>query len=145
MDINSKQNGIVVLGGGLAGLSAGYVLSREGEKVLVVEGDSTVGGLSKTYKHNGFMFDLGGHRFITHNRLLERFVNELLKGEFLKVPRTSQIYMFGRYFDYPLKPINAMFGLGILTSLQILLDYWKEKVKNALTPPEIISLEDWVV
>ncbi len=145
MDINSKQNGIVVLGGGLAGLSAGYVLSREGGKVLVVEGDSTVGGLSKTYKHNGFMFDLGGHRFITHNRKLERFVNELLKGEFLKVPRTSQIYMFGRYFDYPLKPVNAMFGLGMLTSLQILLDYWKEKVKNALTPPEIISLEDWVV
>lgn len=145
MDINTKQNGIVVLGGGLAGLSAGYVLSREGKKVLVVEGDSTVGGLSKTYKHNGFMFDLGGHRFITHNRLLERFVNELLKGEFLKVPRTSQIYMFGRYFDYPLKPINAMFGLGMLTSLQILLDYWKEKVKNALNPPEIISLEDWVV
>ncbi len=145
MDINSKQNGIVVLGGGLAGLSAGYVLSREGEKVLVVEGDSTVGGLSKTYKHNGFMFDLGGHRFITHNRKLERFVNELLKGEFLKVPRTSQIYMFGRYFDYPLKPINAMFGLGMLTSLQILMDYWKEKVKNAITPPEIISLEDWVV
>ncbi len=145
MDINSKQNGIVILGGGLAGLSAGYVLSREGKKVLVVEGDSTVGGLSKTYKHNGFMFDLGGHRFITHSRPLERFVNELLKGEFLKVPRTSQIYMFNRYFDYPLKPVNAMFGLGMLTSLQILLDYWKEKVKNALTPPRIISLEDWVV
>ncbi len=145
MDINSKQNGIVVLGGGLAGLSAGYVLSREGKKVLVVEGDSTVGGLSKTYKHNGFMFDLGGHRFITHSRPLERFVNELLKGEFLKVPRTSQIYMFGRYFDYPLKPVNAMFGLGMLTSLQILIDYWKEKVKNAITPPEIVSLEDWVV
>jgi len=145
LDINSKQNGIVILGGGLAGLSAGYVLSREGKKVLVVEGDSTVGGLSKTYKHNDFMFDLGGHRFITHNVKLERFVNELLKGEFLKVPRTSQIYMFGRYFDYPLKPVNAMFGLGMLTSLQILLDYWKEKAKNALTPPEIISLEDWVV
>ncbi|MEC4685673.1 MAG: FAD-dependent oxidoreductase [Nitrospirota bacterium] len=145
MDINSKQNGIVILGGGLAGLSAGYVLSREGKKVLVAEGDSTVGGLSKTYKHNGFMFDLGGHRFITHNRSLERFVNELLKGEFLKVMRTSQIYMFGRYFDYPLKPVNAMFGLGILTSLQILLDYWKEKIKNVLKPPEIISLEDWVV
>jgi len=145
LDINSNNNGIVILGGGLAGLSAGYVLSREGKKVLVVEGDSTVGGLSKTYKHNGFMFDLGGHRFITHNRSLERFVNELLRGEFLKVLRTSQIYMFDKYFDYPLKPANAMFGLGIMTSLQILLDYWKEKVKNALNPPEIISLEDWVV
>jgi len=145
LDINSEQNGIVILGGGLAGLSAGYVLSREGRDVSVIEGDSTVGGLSKTYKHNGFMFDLGGHRFITHNRSLERFVNELLKGEFLKVPRTSQIYMFNKYFDYPLKPANAMFGLGILTSLQILLDYWKEKIKNALSPPEIISLEDWVV
>jgi len=32
LDINSKQNGIVVLGGGLAGLSAGYVLSREGKR-----------------------------------------------------------------------------------------------------------------
>ncbi len=143
---NDRKNEVVVLGGGLAGLSAGYVLSREGKKkTVVVEADSTVGGLSKTYKHNGFLFDLGGHRFITHRRSLERFVNELLKGEFLKVPRTSQIYMFNRYFDYPLKPANAMFGLGMITTFQILLDYMKEKVKNRMNPPEIISLEDWVV
>lgn len=136
---------IIIMGGGLAGLSAGEVLSRGGRKVKVLERDSRVGGLSKTIEHNGFRFDIGGHRFITGSEKLDLYVKDLLNGEYLRVPRTSQIYMFGKYFDYPLKPANAMFGLGVFTTFQILVDYCKERVKNTISPPEIVSLEDWVV
>ena len=59
---------IVVIGGGLAGLSAGYLLSKAGRQITVIEKDSTVGGLAKTVEHNGFRFDLGGHRFLTENK-----------------------------------------------------------------------------
>lgn len=139
------QKGTVVLGGGLAGLSAGYVLSKAGAMVTVFEGAPTVGGLSITVVEDGFRFDLGGHRFLTKSKKLELFVNEILKGDIVNVPRTSQIYLFNKYFDYPLKPANAMFGLGIFTTLQIILAYGKEKLKAWFKPPEIISLEDWVV
>ena len=135
----------IILGGGLAGLASGYVLSEAGLKVTVFEGAPTVGGLSKTVSHNGFLFDLGGHRFLTNNKEIEKFVLRILQGEVLNVPRRSKIYLLNKYFDYPLKPINAFFGLGLGTTSKIVADYCKERIKNTFSPPAIVSLEDWVV
>ena len=139
------NNKILILGGGLTGLSAGYVLTKAGLKVKVFESDSSVGGLSKTIIHNGFRFDLGGHRFFTKDRKLNNFVKELMGKELISVPRKSKIYMQNKYFDYPLKPLNAIFGLGISTTIEILFDYAAEKIKNLIREPQNISLEDWVV
>lgn len=141
----SGNEGIIILGGGLAGLSAGYSLSRANKKVLVFESDSTVGGLSKTIVKGAFRFDLGGHRFFTKDEPIERFVKDLMGDELLEVPRTSKIYLRNKYFDYPLKPTNAVFGLGIPTTLKIITSYGIEKIKGCLHEGANISLEDWVV
>lgn len=135
----------VILGAGLAGLSAGHLLSESGAKITIVEKDTAVGGLARTIDHNGFRFDLGGHRFLTDNAEVERFVLDILKDDFLVVPRRSRIYMFDKYFDYPLKPMNALFGLGAATTAKIISDYCRERLRNALNPRDIVSLEDWVV
>jgi protoporphyrinogen oxidase len=135
----------IILGGGLAGLSAAHLLSKSSAQVTVIEEDRSVGGLAKTIEHNGFRFDLGGHRFITRDRKIEQFVSDILHGEYHTVSRKSHIYMFGKYFDYPLKPGNAIFGLGLGTTFSILVDYLKATVKNVIAPTEIKSLEDWVV
>jgi protoporphyrinogen oxidase len=136
---------IIIFGGGLAGLSTGYVLSKNNRRVRLLEGGATVGGLSKTIAHRGFLFDLGGHRFLTTNKKIEKLVLDLLGDEYLLVSRTSKIYLFGKYFDYPLKPVNAIFGLGLGTTIHILLDYCKEKIVNIFRTPKIVSLEDWIV
>ena len=135
----------VVLGGGLTGLSAACALTRAGYGVKVIEQDATVGGLSKTIHHNGFRFDLGGHRFFTTDAKLNQFVQDLMTDELITVPRSSKILMRGRFFDYPLKPVNALFGLGIPTSLRILADYAVERCRRLLRQKECSSLEDWVV
>ncbi|GMT42987.1 MAG: hypothetical protein IEMM0002_1398 [bacterium] len=135
----------VVLGGGFAGLAAGYVLAKAQKKVAVVEKDPVFGGLSRTIKHDGFKFDLGGHRFLTKDIKIENFVKDLMSDGYLVVPRTSQIYMRGSFFDYPLTPTNALFGMGIPTTAHILYDYFKEIIGSKINPREIISLEDWVV
>lgn len=145
LDQTRGKNTIIILGCGLAGLSAGYVLTMAGLSVKVFESDSSVGGLSKTIIHNGFRFDLGGHRFFTKDQGLNNFVKELMCEELISVPRKSKIYMRNKYFDYPLKPLNAIFGLGISTTIEILLDYAAEKIKNLIRKPQNISLEDWVV
>ncbi len=139
------QQELVILGAGLAGLSAGYLAAKAGLRVIVFEAASTVGGLAKTFTHRGFRFDLGGHRFITKSKRVEKFVTDILQGDFLVVPRKSKIYMLNRYFDYPLKPANAIFALGPSTTLRIIWDYFKEKVKQRIQPPHLVSLEDWVV
>jgi len=143
--MSDSEKETIILGGGLTGLSAGYVLTRAGLKTQVFEGDSTVGGLSKTIEQNGFRFDLGGHRFFTRNTKTNDFVRDLMEGELLSVHRTSKIYMRNKFFDYPLKPLNAMFGLGIPTTLHIMTDYGLEKIQGLANKKEHVSLEDWVV
>lgn len=133
----------VILGAGLAGLSAGHVLTRAGVPLEVIEAGHEVGGLARTIEHNGFRFDLGGHRFLTGNKAVEAFVRDLLGSEILEAPRKSKILLRNRYFDYPLKPANALAGLGVLTTLRILSDYCAERLIRKPAPP--VSLEDWVV
>jgi len=140
-----RNNTSVILGGGLAGLSAAFGLVKAGWPVTVLESDPDVGGLSRTVRHGDFRFDLGGHRFHTRNEKTDRFVRELLDGDYLTVPRKSKIYLQGKFFDYPLKPANALFGLGMSTTLKAVADYGKEKFKGLFNPPRHVSLEDWVV
>ncbi len=140
-----ENDSMLVLGGGLTGLSAAYMLAKAGFGVKVFESDSAVGGLSKTVVHGGFRFDLGGHRFFTRDRKIDDFVRGLMDGELVSVRRASKIYLRGKYFDYPLRPFNAIFGLGIPTTFRILSDYGTERVKRFVSEKESISLEDWVV
>ena len=138
-------NEILILGGGLAGLAAGYSLSKAGLGVKVFEKDTTVGGLARTVVHREFRFDLGGHRFFTKNKKIEDFLIDLMDGELLIVPRKSKILLGNKYFDYPLKPLNAIFGIGIPMTLKVLFDYAFERIKSRYKMPDMVSIEDWIV
>ena len=143
--MKNDTNRTVILGGGLSGLSAGYVLTKAGHATTVIERDHTVGGLSRTFCKDGFRFDLGGHRFLTGERTVDALLTELMDGELVSVPRSSKIYLRGKYFDYPQRPLNAMFGMGIPVTVKILADYAKERVRRRFRERTIVSLEDWVV
>ncbi len=143
--MSDNRSDILVLGGGLTGLSAGYLLARSGCGTLVLENDDVVGGISKTIHQNGYRFDLGGHRFFTKNKEVEQLVHVLMGEELIPVARKSKIFMRERYFDYPLKPLNAVFGFGLPTSIRILADYLKEKVSSSRKGAEPRSLEEWVM
>jgi protoporphyrinogen oxidase len=143
--VKNDTNTTVILGGGLSGLSAGYVLTKAGRAATVIERDHAVGGLSRTFSKDGFRFDLGGHRFLSGERTVDAVLTELMDGELISVPRSSKIYLRGKYFDYPLRPLNAMFGMGIPVTVRILADYAKERVRRRVRQRPIVSLEDWVV
>ncbi len=138
----------VVLGGGLAGLSAGYALTRAGRKAVVLEAEAEVGGLSRTVRAghaDEFRYDIGGHRFFTKDKAVQDLVVELLGAELTSVRRSSKIFMRGRFFDYPLRPVNAVFGLGLFTVMKILADYGWLKARGRSGGTPVVSLEDWVV
>ena len=113
----------VIVGAGPAGLTAAYLLAKEGHRVTVLEGDDTVGGISRTAMYKGYRFDIGGHRFFTKIAPVESLWQELLGSEFISVPRMSRIHYRGKFFDYPLKAANALSGLGPWTAITILSSY----------------------
>ena len=104
---------VVVIGAGPAGLTAAYQLVKAGDPVVVAEADDVVGGISRTVERDGWRFDIGGHRFFTKVRPVEDLWHEILPDEdFLLRPRMSRIFYQGKYYDYPLKAINAVANLG---------------------------------
>jgi protoporphyrinogen oxidase len=141
----SQRTDVLTMGAGLAGLTAAYCLTKSGCRVTTIEKNYHVGGLARTISEGGFRFDIGGHRFLSNDAEVDEFVKNLLAGDYLVVPRSSKIFLNNKYFQYPLKPLNSIFGFGVNTSIKILLDYAYQKLKNQIKSRELYSLEDWVV
>ena len=103
---------LVVIGAGPAGLTAAYEATRFGLDAVVLEKSDDVGGLARTADFKGFHFDMGGHRFFTKSGSVEKMWREVLGRKLLRRPRLSRIFYRGRFFQYPLRPGNALRGLG---------------------------------
>jgi len=133
--------GTAILGGGPAGLTAAYVLGRRGRPGAVYEADGSVGGIAKTIEFKGYRFDLGGHRFFTKLKPIQRLWEEMLGDEFLTRPRLSRIYYNGKYFSYPIAAKDVVSRLGLLEATRCALSYlWASRHRNA----EAETFEEWV-
>ena len=129
-----------MLGAGPAGLTAAHMLSLRGQPASVVEAEGTVGGIAKTVEFNGYRFDLGGHRFYTKLKPIERLWEEALGEELLVRSRLSRIYFREQFFNYPLRAEDVFKGLGLIESARCALSYLGRPRRSK---PE--SFEDWVV
>jgi protoporphyrinogen oxidase len=136
-----RDRKVIILGAGPAGLTAAYSLAHSGVRSVVVEKDSLVGGLSRTVNYRGYHFDIGGHRFFTKAGEVERIWREVLGDDLLHRRRTSRIYYNKMFFYYPLRPVNALLGLGIWNSLLIILSYLRARL--AVSRPDE-NFEQWV-
>ena len=114
---------VIIFGGGPAGLTAAYELTKLGRCPIVIEKQNKVGGLARTENYKNFYFDMGGHRFFTKSAEVKKMWSEVLRDDFLRRPRLSRIYYKKKFFHYPLKPLNALFGLGLWESALIVLSY----------------------
>jgi protoporphyrinogen oxidase len=133
---------VVVIGAGPAGLTAAAELVAAGVPTTVVEADSVVGGISRTVEREGWRFDIGGHRFFTKVERVSRFWHALLSDEeFLVRPRRSRILYRGRFFEYPLRPWDALRNLGAVEALRCIASYAWARVRP---PADQTNLEGWV-
>ncbi len=131
----------VIVGGGPAGLTAAYELRKNGCDSTVLEADDQVGGISRTVHYEGFRFDIGGHRFFSKVPLINETWREILGDEFLLRPRISRIFYDGKFFDYPLKPVNALMNLGPVEAVRVGLSYARSQV---FPEHDERSFEAWV-
>ena len=60
---NAKDK-VVIVGAGMAGLTAGAYLSKEKYDVLILEKNDRTGGLVNTFQYEGFSFDTGPRAFV---------------------------------------------------------------------------------
>jgi protoporphyrinogen oxidase len=132
----------VVIGAGPAGLAAAHELSTMGRDVTVLEQDDQVGGIARTVVYRGYRFDIGGHRFFTKADSIQHLWEEVMGDDFLVRPRLSRIHYRDHFFHYPLKPVEALIGLGPWEALRIFVSY----VRARTFPIEDErTFEEWVV
>jgi protoporphyrinogen oxidase len=136
------KTSVAIIGAGPAGLTAGYLLSKNEVEVTILEADPVyVGGISRTAKYKGFHFDIGGHRLFSKSKAVEEFWNEVLPDDMLDRPRSSRIFYGGKFFAYPLKPFEALMKLGIFKSILCILSWLKARLSPVPNPR---NFEDWV-
>jgi protoporphyrinogen oxidase len=134
---------VAIIGAGPAGLTAAYLLSKQGLSVRVIEKDPVyVGGISRTVEHKGFRFDIGGHRFFSKSQEVVALWNEILPDDFIQRPRMSRIYYEGKFYSYPLRAFEALGNLGIIRSTLCMASFaWAKAFPNK----NVKSFEDWTV
>lgn len=132
-----KQRDVIVVGAGISGLLTALALSKEGKSVLVLERESEIGGMCRSYMVEGYQVDTGPHiitrlehgplkelmhryfdvipNFIPHGRYYVRLNNRVrafpwnLKGWFTfdLIPQMDRLYLMKTLFS-----ISYIFNSG---------------------------------
>ena len=107
----------------------------------MLERNNYVGGLAATFKHKGYKFDLGGHRWFTKNESLNDWFRHLMEGELVLVDRISRIYHNGQYFNYPIRLKEILTQSHPLTIIGIGASFLWSSLKQAVIDPPIDNME----
>ncbi len=103
MEFEKKKKNVVILGAGLAGLSAAWKLSKLTDRnIIVLEKDAHVGGLASTVNFDGWRMDLGSHRI--HPQYFPEIltlIRELIGQDLITKPRKGRLILKGKLVEYP--------------------------------------------
>jgi protoporphyrinogen oxidase len=136
---------VAVIGAGPAGMTAALELSRSGATVSVFEAAPQVGGLARSFELWGQRVDLGPHRFFSTAANVNRLWLDVVGRDYRMIDRLTRIYYRGRFFQYPLKPIDALWKMGPLNAGLCLASYLKEQATGGASADLDASFESWVV
>ena len=99
MALADKTVDTLIIGAGLAGLSAAYHLGAEAE---IFEANDYVGGKARSENIDGFTFDVTGHWLHLRDEAIRTWILNLLGTDhFLRIRRKSRIWSHGVYTQYP--------------------------------------------
>jgi protoporphyrinogen oxidase len=143
--MSGKPEKVVIIGAGPAGLTAGLGLAEAGVQVEILEAEERVGGLCASIPFSNCYFDLGGHRFITKDAEVQKFIEDTMGDELLTRPRKSVIFLKGKALGYPVKASDILLKLGPLFSANAFADYFFTYALQRLYPRSDSSFEQWVI
>jgi protoporphyrinogen oxidase len=122
-----------ILGAGVAGLTAAYTHQRRGQSnPVVAEKHPYPGGLAATMEWNDCRIDLGPHRLHTVLPRVKELTQDLVGDQLITSERTSQIFLNGKWLDYPPRPGEMLRKLGPGVGLRIALSALGAKGKSLL-------------
>lgn len=136
---------VVILGGGLGGLSAAWVLGRAGHDVTILERSDHVGGLAVTKERDGFEYDLGPHNIHTVHEHVLSFLRRNFDQSLFEHSPKAKILKRGRFIDYPLRGIRVITSLPVWKLIPAGLSFFMARVRMFFKRRRIdLSFESWI-
>lgn len=137
---------VAIVGAGPAGLSAAHELLKSGEyRVILLEKESAVGGLSRSFEFEGGRVDIGGHRFFSKIAdVLDLWHDVLPFGDnaMLVRDRSSHVLWNAKLVSYPLQiDLDTLSSLGATKAMKAIASY----LRSQLFARSVDSLEDFYI
>lgn len=142
-----NQYDVVIVGAGFTGLTAGYVLAKQGKKVRIIEADATAGGLAGTFEFaDGVRLEKFYHHWFNNDFYVPELVNELgMEGDVITLPSRTGMYFNGRMWKLS-TPLDLLrfTALPFFDRLRLgLLVYQVRRVKDWKSI-EHLSIKEWL-
>ena len=134
----------LIIGAGPSGLTAAYSILKNkdlGNVEIIESSEKYLGGISRTESKGDYRFDIGGHRFFSKSKTINKLWDEILDDGFIETNRKSRILFKKKFFNYPLSATEALFKLGFFESFLCGISFFKAKIFPKKNP---ISFHDWV-
>lgn len=135
---------MIIIGAGLAGLSAGYHAQLKGVDYAIYEGEEAVGGLCRTIEKDGFLFDYSGHLLHLKDPYFQNLVKGLLGDNLSILQRNAFIHSNGVFTRYPFQA--NLYGLPPLVIKECLQEFAKTYYDNEDLPTSYYAtFHQWII
>lgn len=124
---------IGILGGGLTGLALGYFLEGKNE---ILEREAVCGGLCRSIRKNGFLYDQGGHIIFSKDKAILKFIVDILGSNAGSHYRNSKVWYKGSFIKYPFE--NGLADLPKEDLFECLYHY----INNTYRKPK--NFKEWI-
>lgn len=139
---------VIILGGGISGLTVGHEIASRGIRVTVLEASNQTGGLAGTLREGPYFLDYGPHSFFSEDVEIRDLILNLFAPPLKAVPRHSAFFFQGRYLDYPLTAASVLFQMGLGSGLKAFFSFLFNKVFSSrprFSAKTDMTVEDWAV
>ena len=129
---------IAIIGAGLTGLSTAYHLSDLPYSVF--DSEKEVGGLCRSVRQNGFVFDYTGHLLHMKDPYTKNFIETILPNTFMEKSRKAAVFLKDRYLPYPFQA--NLHGLPKKVIFECIFDLIKKKTRSK--NKDDLNFKEWV-
>ena len=130
-----------ILGGGSAGLAAGWRLSKKGKAAEIIELSNRPGGLAGGVEINGNIYEYGPHLFHTTDTEILNDVKSLMGQDLMVFHRTVKVKFMGKLFDFPLSVTDVISKLPLKTVASSFFSLVFYSIRSMLVKPKVENTE----